>query len=187
MVAVAPALLAEGHQYTIYETKTSGAPNLALTLSLGLLSHGSGWGRLAGPRGPASGGARIICLPGGLGLLPSLFAPLDASLVPGFIALVKPALLRAAVPATIILVFLVAARGRESLVLATSTAFLGNVPFVTLAQFFVGANCLIQDTLNLHQWLVILINGWQNFDSAKISTVQQLLKHILEAQIVDNG
>ena len=160
MVAVAPALLAEGHQHTIHETKISCAPDLALVLSLGLLSQGSGWGRLAGPRGPASGGVRIICLPGGLGLLPSLFAPLDLSLIPGFVTLVQPALFPATVPATILLVFLAAAHGRESLVLATSTTFLGSVPLVTFAQLVVGAHCLIQDALNLNQWLVVLINGW---------------------------
>ena len=138
---------------------SSGAPDLALALSLGLLSHGSGRVRLSGPRRPASGGAGIICLPGRLGLLPSLFAPLDASLLPGFVALVQPALLTATVPATILLAFLVAARGRESLVLVTSTTFLDSVPLVTFAQLVVGANCLIQDALNLNQWRVVLING----------------------------
>ena len=141
-VAVVLALLAKGHQHTIHQTKISRLPDLALIPGLGLLSCGSGWGRLARSRGPTSRGAGIIGLPGGLGLLPSLLAPLDAVLIPGLIALVRPAPLSTTVPATILLKFLIVARGRKSLVLATSSTFLSNVPLVAFAQLDVGANFL---------------------------------------------
>ena len=115
VVAVAPAFFAERHQHTIHETKISCTPDLALSLGLGLLSRGSGRGRLAGTREPASRGSGIICLPGSLGLLPSLLAPLDESLVQWFVALVQPAPLPATVSTTFLLVFLAAACGRKAL------------------------------------------------------------------------
>ena len=76
---------------------------------------------------------------------------------------------------------MVVARGRKSLVFATSTTFLSNIPLVAFAKLDVGANFLIQGALNLNQLLVILLNGLQNIGSDKISTVQQLLKHLFEA------
>ena len=120
-----------------------------------LLSRGSGSGWLTRSGGPTSRGAAL----GGLGLLPSLLAPLDAGLIPGLAAFIRSAPLLTTIPATILLKFLVVARGRKGFVIATFSAFLSHIPLVTSAQLGIGTSGLIQYFFDLFQRCVILLDS----------------------------
>ena len=91
-----------------------------------LLSRGSGSGWLTRSGGPTSRGAAL----GGLGLLPSLLAPLDAGLIPRLAALVWSAPLLATIPETVLLKFLVVARGRKHAHLGSAISSVRNIGIV---------------------------------------------------------